>query len=81
MSASSQPVASSAEAATRSGPFPEPPRVIYAGNPLVEVIRKVRFPPVLKIETQIPEAFQDQIRTMFPVYRDSTPSTDCSIKI
>jgi uncharacterized protein (TIGR04255 family) len=71
---STSPVNQAAEAAPQSGPFPDAPRVMYARKPLVEVICQVRFPPVLKIEAQIPDAFQERIRGMFPVYRDSAPS-------
>ena len=70
---SPQPITPPAEQAPQSGPFPDAPRVMYARNPLVEVICQVRFPPVLKIEALIPDAFQERIRGMFPVYRDSQP--------
>jgi len=47
--------------------FPETPRVIYAQNPLVEVICQLRFPPILRIETELPAAFQEEIRKDYPL--------------
>jgi len=47
-------------------PFPDAPRVIYRKNPLDRVICQVRFPPILRIDTQIPADFQDAIRGEFP---------------
>lgn len=49
-------------------PFPEVPRVIYANNPLVEVVCEVRFPPILRISAADPTDFQDQIRSAYPEY-------------
>jgi uncharacterized protein (TIGR04255 family) len=48
-------------------PFPESARVLYANRPLVEVIAQVRFPPILRIEADLPADFQDAIRASFPV--------------
>lgn len=45
--------------------FPERKRVIYKKNPLERVIFQFRFPPILKIETEVPAAFQDKIRHDF----------------
>jgi uncharacterized protein (TIGR04255 family) len=52
-------------------PFPESARVIYANNPLVEVISQVRFPPILRIEADLPADFQDAIRNLFPVLTET----------
>lgn len=50
-------------------PIPESPRVIYAKNPLVEVICQLRFPPILAIPAQEPVAFQDKVRGAgYPLY-------------
>ena len=49
-------------------PFPEVPRVIYANNPLVEVVCEVRFPPILRISAAEPIDFQDHIRSTYPEY-------------
>ena len=54
-----------------AAPFPETARVVYQRNPLAEVICQVRFPPVLRIEAELPAAFQERIRQRFPVYRGS----------
>ncbi len=49
-------------------PFPDAPRVIYRRNPLVEVIAQLRFPPILKIDTEPPALFQDRVCIDFPFY-------------
>ena len=49
--------------------FPEVQRVRYRQNPLEEVICQLRFPPILRIDTELPVAFQEQIRTTYPLYR------------
>ena len=67
-----QPASQPTVAAPRPSPFPDAPRVMYASNPLIEVICQVRFPPVLKIEAQLPDAFQERIRSIFPVYNENT---------
>ncbi|MCL4262230.1 MAG: TIGR04255 family protein [Anaerolineae bacterium] len=46
-------------------PFPNKPRVIYDKNPLDQVICQLRFPPVLRIDSEIPASFQDRIRAEF----------------
>ena len=43
-------------------------RVIYAKNPLDEVNCQLRFPPILKIDAEVPAAFQERIRADFPLY-------------
>jgi len=50
--------------------FPDTPRVIYQKNPLDQVICQLRFPPILKIDTQIPAEFQDAIRLQYPMYSE-----------
>ena len=57
-----------------SGPFPESPRVIYRKNPLGQVVCQLRFPPVLRIETELPAAFQERIRSDYPILRQSVPA-------
>jgi len=53
-------------------PFPEVKRVIYKKNPLDRVICQLRFPPILKIDAEIPAEFQDKVRTEFPNYSEKT---------
>jgi uncharacterized protein (TIGR04255 family) len=72
MSMTPQAATNKTVAADRPSPFPDTPRIKYASNPLVEVICQVRFPPVLKIAAQLPDAFQERIRAIFPVYNENT---------
>lgn len=53
--------------------FPDVPRVIYQFNPLAEVICQLRFPAILKIDTEPPAAFQEQIRAEYPFYESKSP--------
>jgi len=50
-------------------PFPHAERVIYRKNPLDRVICQLRFPPILTIETKIPDEFQESIRGDFPEFQ------------
>ena len=52
--------------------FPDSPRVIYKQNPLVEVICQLKFPPILKIDTEPPASFQERIRKGYPLLQEST---------
>lgn len=55
--------------------FPDSPRVIYRTNPLVEVICQVRFARLLKIESELPVAFQEALRQHYPQLKEvKTPS-------
>jgi len=54
-------------------PLPDSPRVVYAKNPLVEVICQVRFPPILKIAAEPPAAFQEKIRAEYPLLTEKQP--------
>ena len=51
-------------------PFPDSPRVIYGKTPLAEVACKLRFPPILRIDSELPVRFQEAIRTEYPSYKD-----------
>jgi len=51
-------------------PFPEAPKVIYKRNPLVQVICQLRFPPILRIDTEAPAGFQECIRRDFPEFEE-----------
>lgn len=46
--------------------FPASPRVLYANAPLTQVICQLKFPPILRIDSQPPADFQDRIRNIFP---------------
>jgi uncharacterized protein (TIGR04255 family) len=52
-------------------PFPESPRVIYGKNPLEEVICQLKFPPILRIESEPPAGFQDAISDEYPILEDN----------
>jgi uncharacterized protein (TIGR04255 family) len=51
-------------------PFPHAERVHYRKNPLRQVICQLRFPAILKIDAEIPAAFQERIRAQFPTHRE-----------
>jgi len=51
-------------------PFPEAKRVIFKKNPLDSVVCQLRFPPILRIDTEIPSEFQEAIRQEFPNYEE-----------
>lgn len=53
-------------------PFPDAQRVIYNKNPLDRVICQLRFPPILKIDSELPADFQDKIRADFPNFSESS---------
>lgn len=48
-------------------PFPEAQRIIFSKKPLRQVICQVRFPTILRIETELPARFQEAIRHEYPV--------------
>jgi uncharacterized protein (TIGR04255 family) len=56
-------------------PFPATDRVIYNKNPLDTVICQVRFPPILKIDNEMPADFQEKIRQIYPNFSDGTEVT------
>lgn len=49
-------------------PFCDTERFIYEDTALIEVVCQLRFPPILRIEAEIPAKFQDRIRHVFPNY-------------
>jgi uncharacterized protein (TIGR04255 family) len=51
-------------------PFPDSPRVIYKKNPLTEVLCQLRFPSILRIDTEPPAAFQERVRQEYPLYSE-----------
>jgi uncharacterized protein (TIGR04255 family) len=50
--------------------FPETTRVLYQKNPLDSVVCQLSFPTVLRIEAETPAAFQERIRTAFPIFKE-----------
>lgn len=54
-------------------PFNEFPRILYDKNPLDFVICQLRFPPILRIETELPSGFQESVRSKFPLFNDARP--------
>lgn len=53
-------------------PFPEQPRIIFRKNPLDQVICQLRFPTILKIDTDVPADFQEKVKDNFPNFSEST---------
>ena len=51
-------------------PFPDAKRIIFRKNPLTEVVCQLKFPPILKIDAEVPANFQEAIRAEFPNYRE-----------
>src|SRR5262245_8979651 len=43
-------------------------RKIYDKNPLLEVILQVRFPTLLRLQTELPSAFQGEVIGEYPHY-------------
>lgn len=52
-------------------PFPESRRVIYERNPLEEVVCQLKFPPILRIDSEPPAAFQETLRDAYPLLTES----------
>lgn len=57
------------------GPFAERERVLYKRNPLELVICQLRYPPVLKISSELPAKFQDAIIRQYPLLREISTVT------
>jgi len=52
--------------------FPEAPRVIYERAPLVQVACELRFPTILRLQSEPPAEFQDRIKARFPLLETAT---------
>lgn len=48
--------------------FSDSTRCVYRKNQILEAVCQYRFPAILKIDTELPAAFQDAIRDEFPRY-------------
>jgi uncharacterized protein (TIGR04255 family) len=59
-------------------PVGEFPRILYDKNPLEFVICQLRFPPILKIEAELPSSFQEAVRARFPLFSDARQSAGFS---
>ncbi len=55
-------------------PFPVSEKVIYRRPVLAEAICQLRFPPILRVQTEIPTRFQESVRDRFPIYQVEQPS-------
>lgn len=49
------------------------PKVRYQKNPLEVVVCEVRFPPILRVDTELPSQFQEAVRGNFPLFSESSP--------
>lgn len=47
-------------------PFPETQRIVFKRNPLTKVICQLRFPTILRIESEVPVQFQEKVREHYP---------------
>lgn len=61
---------------TLPSPLPDSPRIVYSRNPLVEVVCQLRFPPILRITSDLPADFQDRIRSEYPLLSEKFPEID-----
>jgi uncharacterized protein (TIGR04255 family) len=61
--------------------LPVTDREVYVRNPLAEVWAQLRFPPILRIETEIPAEFQDKIRGTYALYQRALPAGELPPKV
>jgi len=52
--------------------FPAAERVMYERSPLMSVICQVRYPSILRIDSDVPADFQDRVRDIFPLFERSS---------
>jgi uncharacterized protein (TIGR04255 family) len=71
VASSSAATAAQSSASAEGVTWPDAPRIVYDRNPLTQVICQLRFPPVLRIEAELPAGFQERIRGLLPMYRES----------
>lgn len=53
-------------------PFAEVKRTIYKKNVLDQVMCQLKFPPILRIDAELPVAFQEHVNREFPNYTEKT---------
>ena len=56
-------------------PIPDSPREIYNHNPLKEVLVQLRFPTILRVESETPAQFQNKIRREYPLYEEASSNS------
>lgn len=54
--------------------FPKSTRMVFRRNPLEEVVCQLKFPPILRIASESPVAFQEAIRERYPRYDRQQPA-------
>ncbi len=54
-------------------PLPDSLKVLYRRSPLLEVTSQLVFPPILKIDAELPVEFQESVRKDFPFYEQRPP--------
>jgi uncharacterized protein (TIGR04255 family) len=59
--------------------FPDYPRVVYKTNTLEEVLCQLKFPPILRIESELPTTFQDQISADYPDFQEGPISPQMNL--
>lgn len=60
-------------------PFPPVDRVIYGKTPLKEVVCQLRFPRILRIDADVPAAFQERVRSEYPIVQSSQFGPDVQL--
>lgn len=51
--------------------FPDVERIIYQNNPLLEVICQLKYPTILRIDSEQPVQFQEKIRHEYPIFEEN----------
>jgi uncharacterized protein (TIGR04255 family) len=56
-------------------PFPKSDRIVYGKKILSDVICQFRFPPLLRIDAEVPADIQNKLIEQFPYYREKLEAT------